>query len=125
MAIQTKTEITLSAHAGLSSTFDNEHARQNDHKWLPHENLMIGILSRAIKDLQGKDRYLIRGAEREDRLLHNWFYSNDESYLFSYEHICTVLGVGPETLRKELEAEGLLSKDGPINPDLGDRKLAA
>lgn len=61
--------------------------------------LMCAVLQDAINCLQRSVVSETRRSRRLAREAEEWFFSNEDGYVFSFVHICTVLGLDPEYLR--------------------------
>jgi len=69
----------------------------------PEVALMRAVLADALDCFQKQ----FRSGEREDQRLaqeaEEWFFSDDYNCLFSFVHICAVLGLDPEYVRRGLK----------------------
>ena len=76
----------------------------------PAQQLALAVLEQALADLErrralsrplvqpeslGRSRSLIDGVE-------GWFASDDTGWLFSFENVCTMVGIDAETVRRKL-----------------------
>ena len=78
----------------------------------PEKTLMFAVLQDALTCFQ----YYVGATDKRRQQLfieaHDWFMSEDNGYLFSFENICALLGFTPSYLRRGLLRwqEDLLSK---------------
>ena len=76
----------------------------------PAQQLALAVLEQALADLERRralprplalpeamagSRSLIEGVE-------SWFASDDTGWLFSFENVCTMVGIDAETVRRKL-----------------------
>ena len=75
----------------------------------PEEGLAVGVLRQAVDDLR-RFKSASGGLERElYRDAYRWITNDDLSWAYSFNNICQLLDVPPETLRAELLADAALS----------------
>jgi hypothetical protein len=76
----------------------------------PEQDLMLAVLKDALlsyrKHLRNPTKTLRRDRE--------WFFSNDQGGLFSFESVCAVLGLEPQRIRKGLR---LWEKEAATRPN--------
>jgi hypothetical protein len=79
--------------------------------WTPEQRLMAAVLEEALRCLQGKA--FVEGgplaATQRRRLpvqqaATRWFASQETAWPFSFENICTALGLDAATLRRRLRS---------------------
>jgi hypothetical protein len=71
----------------------------NLYREMGETTLMCAVLQDAINCLQRSVVSDTRRSRRLAREAEEWFFSNEDGYVFSFVHICTVLGLDPEYLR--------------------------
>ena len=68
----------------------------------PEKRLMLAVLDDALKSFQNN----AGGADNKSRRLfietEEWFWEKDDEQIFAFEHICSVLGLGPDYIRRKL-----------------------
>ena len=70
--------------------------------WTGARQLMLAVLEDAVACWF---RYRHLHTKRDRRLFretHNWFWSNDKSWLYAFENICTHLDLDPDCIRRGL-----------------------
>lgn len=68
----------------------------------PEKRLMLAVLDDALKSFQNN---VAGGGSKSKRLFREteeWFWDGDTEHIFGFEHICSVLGLGPDYIRRML-----------------------
>lgn len=85
----------------------------------PEKRLMLALLDDALKCYQKYWRAKSRRGKTQFDEAQQWFWASDREDLFSFEHVCAVLGVSPGYLRRLLlrwhaaaQSEGSLDGGG-------------
>jgi hypothetical protein len=90
------------------------------------ERLMLAVLESAVEDFQkhvfskdAKERKLFQEAE-------GWFFEKERDRLFSFEYICSILGLAPAYIRRGLLSwkEAKLKTSSADDHSAGGPKLA-
>jgi hypothetical protein len=76
----------------------------------PEQDLMLAVLKDALLNF----RKHLRNPKKSLRRDREWFFSNDQGGLFSFESVCAVLGLDPQRIRKRLR---LWEKEAAIRPN--------
>lgn len=83
----------------------------------PEKRLMLALLDDALKCFQKHMRAKTRRRKKLFHEVERWFRERDGEDVFSFEHVCTVLGLSPGyvrrlLLRRHAEAQSEASLDG-------------
>ncbi|HEY7218234.1 MAG TPA: hypothetical protein VH985_07555 [Candidatus Binatia bacterium] len=89
-----RTDIDDGANASYWDT-----VKHNGHD-RPEQDLMLAVLRDALRNYRKQLRRR-KKSWTDDR---EWFFANDRDRLFSFESICTVLGLDAQSIRKHLRA---------------------
>jgi len=65
----------------------------------PEKRLMLAVLEDAVKTFQDSLATVNHRRPRLLREVEEWFASTDVTWPFSFENVCTVLGIDPDSLR--------------------------
>lgn len=65
--------------------------------------LIRAVLDDALACFQGQFGTEGWRARRIAREAEEWFFSDDDQWIFSFMHVCAVLGLEPESIRQELK----------------------
>lgn len=68
----------------------------------PEKRLMLAMLDDALKCLQKHMRAKSRRRKKLFNEVERWFHERDGEDVFSFEHVCTVLGLSPGYVRRML-----------------------
>lgn len=69
----------------------------------PEVALMRAVLADALDCFQKQSRPGEREDQRLAREAEEWFFTDNYNCLFSFDHICAVLGLDPEYIRRGLK----------------------
>jgi hypothetical protein len=83
--------------------------KRSGHSY-PEQDLMLAVLKDALLNY----RKQLRNPKKSLRRDREWFFSNDQGGLFSFESVCAVLGLDPQRIRKRLR---LWEKEAAIRPN--------
>jgi hypothetical protein len=64
----------------------------------PEQDLMLAVLKDALLNY----REHLRNPKKSLSYDREWFFANDHDRLFSFDSVCVVLGLDPQSIRKRL-----------------------
>jgi hypothetical protein len=68
----------------------------------PEKRLMLAVLDDAFKSFQNTVTLADNKSKKLFRETEEWFWDKDTERIFGFDHICSVLGLGPDYIRRML-----------------------